>query len=184
MPNFKKSFSTNFQDDDDLKDEIFNKINKDLAYQKALNMKQEVAYNLCKIENNQIRQSRIEYCLHFERNFWLQNYMEAKNKLINLDKKLLGETVNESLNITLNTSDSGYGISEFDDKESGSAVEIELNENNRQSLKIETELSKKTKEDALRIIDNQTKSSFKLWFHFALIFIFSFLLVEVCLNKN
>jgi hypothetical protein len=64
MPNFKKSFSTNFQDDDDLKDEIFNKINKDLAYQKALNMKQEVAYNLCKIENNQIRQSRIEYCLH------------------------------------------------------------------------------------------------------------------------
>jgi hypothetical protein len=65
--------------------------------------------------------------------------MEAKNKLINLDKKLLGETVNESLNITLNTSDSGYGISEFDDKESVSAVEIELNENNRQSLKIETE---------------------------------------------
>ena len=50
--------------------------------------------------------------------------MEAKNKLINLDKKLLGETVNESLNITLNTSDSGYVISEFYDKECVSAVEI------------------------------------------------------------
>jgi hypothetical protein len=147
-------------------------------------MKQEVAYNLCKKESNQIRQSRFVYCLHFERNFWLQNYMEAKNKLINLDKKLLGDTVNESLNVTLNTSDSGYCISEFDGQESVSAVDIELNQNNRQSLRIETEFSKKTKENALRIIDNQTKSSLKLWFHFALIFIFSFLLVEVCLNKN
>jgi hypothetical protein len=151
MPNFKKSFSSNIQDDDDLKDEIFYKINKDLAYQKALNMKQEVAYNLCKIESNQIRQSRFEYCLHFYRNFWLQNYMEAKNKLINLDKKLLGETVNESLNVTFNTSDSGYCISEFDGQESVGAVDIELNQNNRQSLRIETGFSKKTKENALRI---------------------------------
>jgi hypothetical protein len=87
------------------------------------------------------------------------------------------------LNITLNTSDSRYGISEFDGKERVIAVDLELNENNSQSLQIETEFSKKTKENALRIIDNQTKSSFKLWFHFALIFIISFLLVEVCLNK-
>ncbi len=142
MPNFKKSFSSNFQDDDDLKDEIFNKINKDLAYQKALNMQQEEAYNLCKIENNQIGQSRFEYCLHFERNVWFQKYMEAKNKLINIDKKLLGEAVNESLNISLNTSDSGYGISEFDGKESVSAVDIEFNENNKRSLQLETEFSK------------------------------------------
>ena len=118
MRNLKKSFSANFQDYDDLKDKIVTKLNKDLADQKALNMKLEVAYNLCKIENNQIRQRRIKYCLHSERNFWLQNYMEAKNKLINIDKKLLGETVNELLNMPLNTSDSGYGISEFDHKES------------------------------------------------------------------
>ena len=45
MPNLKKSFSANFQDYDDLKDEIVSKLNKDLADQKALNMKLEVAYN-------------------------------------------------------------------------------------------------------------------------------------------
>ena len=70
MPNLKRSFSANFQDYDDLKDEIVSKFNKDLADQKVLNLKLEVAYNLCKIENNQIRQRRIEYCLHSERNFW------------------------------------------------------------------------------------------------------------------
>ena len=80
MPNLKRSFSANFQDYDDLKDEIVSKFNKDLADQKVLNLKLEVAYNLCKIENNQIRQRRIEYCLHSERNFWLRYYMEAKNK--------------------------------------------------------------------------------------------------------
>ena len=70
MPNLKRSFSAHFQDYDDLKDEIVSKFNKDLADQKVLNLKLEVAYNLCKIENNQIRQRRIEYCLHSERNFW------------------------------------------------------------------------------------------------------------------
>ena len=39
MPNLKKSFSANFQDYDDLKDEIVSKFNKDLADQKVLNLK-------------------------------------------------------------------------------------------------------------------------------------------------
>ena len=73
----------------------------------------------------------------------------------------------------INTSDSGYGISEFDHKESVSALDIEFNVSNRQSLQIETEIVNKTKENALETKDNQIKSAFKFWFHFAIIFIFS-----------
>jgi hypothetical protein len=60
-------------------------------------MKLESVNRLYKIEKNQLRKNENEFCLLYEKNFWLGKYIEAKKHLTELEKQLscnLNETVN------------------------------------------------------------------------------------------